>query len=172
MGMNSKGEVIDPQGGLEDLQNGVIRAVGDPTQRFVEDPLRMIRAIRFSVRFGLPIDEETYQAIVSNADLVSTLSGRRLRDEIGKVLVEPNGYKMLMETGVYLFSCRIEEWNNISTNWIITEGSLYNHYVFREFTTIPNRTELGAWALLFHDIPNRKLLNGMKKAVITPLWTR
>ncbi len=59
MGMNSKGEVIDPQGGLEDLQNGVIRAVGDPTQRFVEDPLRMIRAIRFSVRFGLPIDEET-----------------------------------------------------------------------------------------------------------------
>ena len=60
MGMTADGEVIDPQGGLEDLQNGVIRAVGDPTQRFVEDPLRMIRAIRFSVRFGLPIDDETY----------------------------------------------------------------------------------------------------------------
>ena len=156
MGMNSKGEVIDPQGGLEDLQNGVIRAVGDPTQRFVEDPLRMIRAIRFSVRFGLPIDEETYQAIVSNADLVSTLSGRRLRDEIGKVLVEPNGYKLLMETGilpVLMPEFRGMEQYQHKLDYH-PEGSLYNHYmeVFREFTTIPNRTELGAWALLFHDI--------------------
>ena len=47
MGMNSS-EVIDPQGGLEDLQNGVIRAVGDPTRRFVEDPLRMISNPLFS----------------------------------------------------------------------------------------------------------------------------
>ena len=156
MGMNSKGEVIDPQGGLEDLQNGVIRAVGDPTRRFVEDPLRMIRAIRFSVRFELPIDDETYQAIVSNADLVSTLSGRRLRDEIGKVLVEPNGYKLLMETGV--LPVLMPEFRGMEQYQhkldYHPEGSLYNHYieVFREFTTIPNRTELGAWALLFHDI--------------------
>ena len=156
MGMNSKGEVIDPQGGLDDLQNGVIRAVGDPTQRFVEDPLRMIRAIRFSVRFGLPIDEETYQAIVANADLVSTLSGRRLRDEIGKVLVEPNGYKLLMETGV--LPVLMPEFRGMEQYQhkldYHPEGSLYNHYIeaFREFTTIPNRTELGAWALLFHDV--------------------
>ena len=100
MGMTVDGIVIDPQGGIKDLQNGVIRAVGDPTQRFVEDPLRMIRAIRFSVRFGLPIEDGTYDAIKQNADLVTTLSGRRLRDEIGKVLVEPNGYRMLMETGI------------------------------------------------------------------------
>jgi len=156
MGMNSKGEVIDPQGGLEDLQKGVIRAVGDPTRRFVEDPLRMIRAIRFSVRFELPIDDETYQAIVSNADLVSTLSGRRLRDEIGKVLVEPNGYKLLMETGV--LPVLMPEFRGMEQYQhkldYHPEGSLYNHYieVFREFTTILNRTEMGAWALLFHDI--------------------
>ena len=84
MGMTVDGIVIDPQGGIKDLQNGVIRAVGDPTQRFVEDPLRMIRAIRFSVRFGLPIEDGTYDAIKQNADLVTTLSGRRLRDEIGR----------------------------------------------------------------------------------------
>ena len=156
MGMTADGEVIDPQGGLEDLQNGVIRAVGDPTQRFVEDPLRMIRAIRFSVRFGLPIDKETYQAIVSNADLVSTLSGRRLRDEIGKVLVEPNGYQLLMETGI--LPVLMPEFRNMEQYQhkldYHPEGSLYNHYmeVFKEFTKIPNRTELGAWALLFHDV--------------------
>ncbi len=156
MGMTADGKVIDPQGGLEDLQNGVIRAVGDPTQRFVEDPLRMIRAIRFSVRFGLPIDKETYQAIVSNADLVSTLSGRRLRDEIGKVLVEPNGYQLLMETGI--LPVLMPEFRNMEQYQhkldYHPEGSLYNHYIeaFKEFTKIPNRTELGAWALLFHDI--------------------
>jgi len=116
----------------------------------------MIRAIRFSVRFGLPIDEETYQAIVANADLVSTLSGRRLRDEIGKVLVEPNGYKLLMETGV--LPVLMPEFRGMEQYQhkldYHPEGSLYNHYIeaFREFTTIPNRTELGAWALLFHDV--------------------
>ena len=156
MGMNSKGEVIDPQGGLEDLQNGVIRAVGDPTRRFVEDPLRMIRAIRFSVRFGIPIDQETYEAIVSNADLVTTLSGRRLRDEIGKVLVEPNGYQMLMETGI--LPALMPEFRGMESYHhkldYHPEDTLYNHYIeaFKKFTTIPNRTEMGAWALLFHDI--------------------
>tara|TARA_B110000467_G_scaffold156052_1_gene169106 strand:- start:38 stop:1759 length:1722 start_codon:yes stop_codon:yes gene_type:complete len=156
MGMNSKGEVIDPQGGLEDLQNGVIRAVGDPTRRFVEDPLRMIRAIRFSVRFGIPIDQETYDSLVSNADLVTTLSGRRLRDEIGKVLVEPNGYQMLMETGI--LPALMPEFRGMESYHhkldYHPEDTLYNHYIeaFKKFTTIPNRTEMGAWALLFHDI--------------------
>ena len=156
MGMTVDGIVIDPQGGLKDLQSGVIRAVGNPTQRFVEDPLRMIRAIRFSVRFGLPIEDETYDAIVENADLVSTLSGRRLRDEIGKVLVEPNGYKSLMETGVLpvlMPQFRDMEQYHHKLDYH-PEDTLYNHYieVFKEFTKIPNRTELGAWALLFHDI--------------------
>ena len=156
MGMTADGVVIDPQGGLDDLQNGVIRAVGDPTRRFVEDPLRMIRAIRFSVRFGIPIDQETYEAIVSNADLVTTLSGRRLRDEIGKVLVEPNGYQMLMETGI--LPALMPEFRGMESYHhkldYHPEDTLYNHYIeaFKKFTTIPNRTEMGAWALLFHDI--------------------
>jgi tRNA nucleotidyltransferase/poly(A) polymerase len=156
MGMTADGVVIDPQGGLEDLQNGVIRAVGDPTRRFVEDPLRMIRAIRFSVRFGIPIDQETYDSLVFNADLVTTLSGRRLRDEIGKVLVEPNGYQMLMETGI--LPALMPEFRGMESYHhkldYHPEDTLYNHYIeaFKKFTTIPNRTEMGAWALLFHDI--------------------
>ena len=156
MGMNVDGEIIDPMNGQEDLQNGVIRAVGDPTQRFVEDPLRMIRAIRFSVRFGLPIEENTYQAIVSNADLVTELSGRRLRDEIGKVIIEPNGYQMLMETGI--LPILMPEFRGMKDYHhkldYHPEDTLYNHYIeaFKTFTKIPNKSELGAWALLFHDI--------------------
>ena len=156
MGMTVDGMLIDPQNGKEDLENGVIRAVGDPTRRFVEDELRMIRAIRFSAQFELPIEENTYQAIVSNADLVTKLSGKRLREEIGKVLVEPNGFQMLMETGI--LPILMPEFGNMKDYHhkldYHPEGSLYNHYIeaFKKFTTIENRSELGAWALLFHDI--------------------
>jgi len=156
MGMDKDGYVKDPTGGKKDLEERVIRAVGNPTERFQEDPLRMIRAIRFSVRFGMPLEPATYQAILDNVDLVSTLSSRRLRDEIGKVLVEPQGFQMLMETGilpVLMPEMRgMEEYHHKLDYH--PEDTLYNHYIeaFKKFTTIPNRTELGAWALLFHDI--------------------
>jgi len=100
MGMTKDGVLIDPVNGKEDLENGILRAVGNPNERFIEDPLRMIRAIRFSVRLDLPIEPATYQALIDNVDLIPTLSSPRLRDEIGKVLVEPNGFQMLMETGI------------------------------------------------------------------------
>ncbi len=156
MGMTQDGLLIDPMNGKEDLENKVIRAVGDPTQRFVEDPLCMIRAIRFSTKYGMPIDPATYEAIIDNVDLIPTLSSPRLRQEIGKVLIEPNGYQMLMETGILpilMPEMREMEQYHHKLDYH-PEDTLYNHYIeaFKKFTTIPNRTELGAWALLFHDI--------------------
>ena len=156
MGMTVEGILIDPQNGKEDLQKGVIRAVGNPTQRFVEDPLRMIRAIRFSTKYGMPMEPATYQGIIDNVDLIPTLSPPRLRQEIGKVLVEPNGFQMLMETGI--LPILMPEFRNMKDYHhkldYHPEGSLYNHYIeaFKKYTTIENRSELGAWALLFHDI--------------------
>ena len=156
MGMTVDGKIIDPEGGREDIKNGVIRAVGNPTQRFVEDPLRMIRAIRFSVKYGMPIEQNTYDAIVENADLVTELSGRRLRDEIGKVIYEPNGYQVLMETGILpILMPEFRGMNDYHHKLDYhPEDTLYNHYIeaFKTFTELPNRSELGAWALLFHDI--------------------
>lgn len=156
MGMTHEGILIDPMNGKEDLENKVIRAVGDPTQRFVEDPLRMIRAIRFSTKYGMPIDPVTYQAILDNVDLIPTLSSPRLRQEIGKVLIQPNGYQMLMETGI--LPILMPEFRNMKDYHhkldYHPEDTLYNHYIeaFKKYTTIENRSELGAWALLFHDI--------------------
>ncbi len=156
MGMTQAGMLIDPMNGREDLEAKVIRAVGDPTQRFVEDPLRMIRAIRFSTKYGMPIEPVTYQAIIENVDLIPTLSAPRLRQEIGKVLVQPKGYQMLMETGI--LPILMPEFRNMKDFHhkldYHPEDTLYNHYIeaFKKYTTIPNRTELGAWALLFHDI--------------------
>ena len=156
MGMDKSGEIHDPMNGLKDLEQGIIRAVGNPEDRFTEDPLRMIRAIRYSVRFGFPMDEATEQAIIDNVDLVNTLSSKRLRTEVGKVLYYPNGFRRLMETGI--LPTLMPEFREIEQyehqRDYHPEGNLYNHYVaaFDTFTQQPARTEIGAWGLLFHDI--------------------
>jgi poly(A) polymerase len=74
--------IIDHVGGIEDLERGLIRTIGDPDQRFVEDPVRMMRALEYSVRLGFDIDERTSKAIVAQRDLISEASAPRLTYEL------------------------------------------------------------------------------------------
>jgi len=76
-------EVVDLVGGIEDLKNGVIRTVGDPSERFEEDKLRVLRAIRFAARFGSDVDEKIDKLLSKGIDL-SMISGERIRDEFIK----------------------------------------------------------------------------------------
>lgn len=80
------GEVLDLFGGLEDLKNKIIRAIGKPEERFEEDALRLLRAIRFSARFGFTIEEKTRAAIKALAPLIAEVSIERVRDEIERML--------------------------------------------------------------------------------------
>ena len=156
MGMDKEGVIYDPMRGQSDLRKGIVRAVGNPQERFQEDALRMIRAIRFTVRFGFTLDDNTEKAIRDNVKLVSSLSPNRLRIEVGKVLYYSDGFKMLMETGI--LPELMPEMRNLRQYKhnlkYHPEGNVYNHYIktFETFTTLPNRTELGGWATLFHDI--------------------
>jgi len=86
MAMDIKGVVTDPFGGRGDLDKGIIRAVGDPAARFSEDALRMLRAVRFSARFGFDIEPRTLAAIHACAPLCAKLSAERVRDELIKIL--------------------------------------------------------------------------------------
>ena len=79
-------EFRDPFGGEEDLKRGVIRAVGDPSARMVEDRLRALRAFRFAGRFGFAIDPATWSAIVESAPFLPRLSRERVRQEIEKTM--------------------------------------------------------------------------------------
>jgi poly(A) polymerase len=81
-------EVLDYVGGREDLKRGIIRAIGEPRQRFSEDKLRMLRAVRFAARFGYTIDEKTFAAIRELAPQIHQVSHERVRDEILKMLTE------------------------------------------------------------------------------------
>lgn len=80
------GTLVDPHGGIEDLRRGVVRAVGHPDERFAEDALRLLRAVRFSLRFGFRIDEATEVALARAAPATATLSGERVRDELLRLL--------------------------------------------------------------------------------------
>ena len=95
------GEVLDFVGGRKDLDAGIIRAIGDPEQRFREDKLRMIRAVRFAARFGYAIEDATFAAIANLAPQIHQVSAERLRDELTKLLTEGaarRGFELLDAT--------------------------------------------------------------------------
>ena len=95
--------IVDLVGGLYDLQNGIIRATGNPTIRFLEDPLRMLRALRFAVKLGFEISPETFEAITRLADELRRVSKERIREELDKMfLYNPaEALRLIYISGVY-----------------------------------------------------------------------
>lgn len=86
MAFSPKWGFADPFGGREDLQNKVLRAVGDPVKRFQEDSLRILRGVRFAVRYGLTVEKETEKAMLSQARLMDNLARERVFEELCKLL--------------------------------------------------------------------------------------
>lgn len=82
------GEVLDFVGGRQDLDAGIIRAIGDPERRFQEDKLRMLRALRFAARFEYEIDPATFAAIQTLSDQIGVVSRERVRDELTRILTQ------------------------------------------------------------------------------------
>ena len=94
-------EVLDFVGGREDLRAGIIRAIGDPVERFREDKLRMVRAVRFAARLHYEIEPKTFRAIQDLAPEIGQVSPERLRDELTKLLTEGaarRAFELLDET--------------------------------------------------------------------------
>lgn len=86
---------IDPWGGREDLNNKILRAVGEPRRRFTEDALRILRGVRFAVRFGFNVEPETEKAMVELAPLMDNLARERVFDELCKLIVSINAQQLL-----------------------------------------------------------------------------
>ena len=100
---NDRYKIIDPFNGQEDLKNKVIRAVGDPKQRFSEDALRLLRAVRFASQLNFLINKETLEAIKEMNKEISFISGERIRDEFIKIIMSDRaaeGVELLRETGI------------------------------------------------------------------------
>jgi poly(A) polymerase len=98
-----KNEVIDFIGGRADLERKLIRAIGDPAERFAEDRLRMLRAVRFATGLGFEIDPATWNAIAADAPAIKEISAERVREELVRIFLSPNrvrGWDLLDASGL------------------------------------------------------------------------
>ena len=97
------GQLIDPYGGILDLDRGIIRTPLDPIITFSDDPLRMMRAIRFAAQLGFTIDPDTFQAIRSNVGRIKIVSAERITTELNKIILSPvpsEGFRLLLDAGL------------------------------------------------------------------------
>jgi poly(A) polymerase len=98
------GSLLDYCGGLEDIRHGRLQTIGDPHERFREDPVRMLRAVRFEAKLGLTLDDESKEALLQNTAMIQEVAPARLFDEIIKILLTPYAEKALnklVETGLF-----------------------------------------------------------------------
>lgn len=105
LGLNQSnfGQLVDPFNGLNDLNNRIIRTPLDPAVTFSDDPLRMMRAIRFSSQLHFEIETKTLQAIAANKERIKIVSAERISDELNKIILSPKpsvGFRLLEETGL------------------------------------------------------------------------
>jgi poly(A) polymerase len=161
------GKHEDPFGGRDDLTRGVIRAVGSPAERFEEDPLRLLRAVRFASRLGFEIDPATARAICATAQSLSTISRERVRDELDKLLLGPapaRGIFLLCELGLADFSLPdVPPLRGMQQE--LGQGrhkDVFSH-TLQVLDRTPPRLAL-RWAALLHDIakPATKRVEGGK----------
>lgn len=100
---DSYGELLDPFGGMEDMAQMLIRTPLDPIETFSDDPLRMMRAIRFATQLNFKIDDIAVAAIKNNAHRISIVSQERITDELNKIILSPKpsiGFNYLFDTGL------------------------------------------------------------------------
>lgn len=142
MAYSNKKGIVDLFDGRKDLQNGIIRAVGDAKKRFDEDALRMLRAVRFAAQLGFKIDDDTFEAIKEKAKLLSNVSKERIFVELNKSLCGDfaQNIKMVYTSGLYRY---------IGKEFAKLDENIYNFYP-RKF---PNKKHM-YWAAFLENIEN------------------
>jgi len=152
-----KNEVLDFVGGRKDLDAGIIRAIGEPELRFAEDKLRMLRAVRFTARFGYSIEPQTSAAIQKLAPQIHQVSRERVRDELTKMLTEGQArraFLLLDETGLlHELLPEIEAMKGVEQPpQFHPEGDVFVHtLLLLEKLPHPCPATLG-WGALLHDV--------------------
>jgi len=150
-------EVLDFVGGRDDLRAGIIRSIGHPQDRFGEDKLRMVRAVRFAARFHYAIEASTFTAIVKAASEVHEVSAERLRDELTKILTEGaarRGFELLDVT--HLLPELLPEIARIKgveqPPQFHPEGDVWTHTLMMIEGLRAGCSPTLAWGVLLHDV--------------------
>jgi poly(A) polymerase len=144
-------------GGEVDLKAKVLRTIGDPAERFAEDHLRLLRAVRFAAQLDFQIEPNTFAAIVANAPKIKTISAERIREELMKLFRPPHaarGLDLLRETGL-LEQVLPEIAATITCEQspdFHPEGSVYNHIRLMLSLLPADASPELPWAVLMHDV--------------------
>ena len=151
------GRVLDFVGGRRDLEAGIIRAIGRAEERFREDKLRMLRAVRFAARFGYAIEGETFAAIRKLSEEIHQVSAERIRDELSKLLTEGaarRGFELLDETGLLVEVLpEIARMKGVEQPpEFHPEGDVWRHTLLMLEGLRPGCSPTLAWGLLLHDV--------------------
>lgn len=160
---NDQEGLVDYFNGLTDLNNKVIKAVGDPNIRFKEDALRMLRAIRFSAQLDFTIETNTLTAIKNNCDLIKNISVERIRDELCKILISDNpskGIILLQNTGI--LAIILPEINSLVQYTPLCTN--HNKDVFEHTLKVINNTHSNLslrLSALFHDVGKLNTLTAL-----------
>ncbi|WP_367359239.1 CCA tRNA nucleotidyltransferase [Syntrophus sp. (in: bacteria)] len=151
------GRIVDEVGGRDDLKRRLIRAVGSPEDRFAEDPLRMLRAVRFASNLGFAIEENTWQAISDHAAEILTVSAERIADELTFLLTRGGaGYGMRLLADCSLLAQVLPEVDALrgvrQPPKHHPEGDVWTHTVtMLDLMRCPADARL-AWGVLLHDV--------------------
>lgn len=152
-----KDEVIDFVGGKADLERRLIRAIGDPPQRFAEDRLRMLRAVRFATVLGFKIDPGTWEAVMASAASIKEISAERIREELVKIFLSPNrarGWDLLDASG--LMKTILPELDDMKgceqPPQFHPEGDVFKHTRIMLEMLPPKASLALVFSVLFHDI--------------------
>ncbi|HQV55702.1 MAG: HD domain-containing protein [Chitinophagaceae bacterium] len=154
---NDYGKLIDPFNGVEDLKDKIIRTPLDPLKTFSDDPLRMMRAIRFASQLGFLIEETTWQGIKDSASRIKIISQERITDELNKIILSPKpsiGFDLLYKSGLLkiIFPPMVDL---AGAEYIDGKGHKDNFYhtlqVLDNLSANTNDLWL-RWAAILHDI--------------------
>lgn len=167
-----KEEIIDSFGGQKDIQSKLIKAVGNPDERFGEDALRMMRAVRIAGELNFTIEGKTFQAIKNNASLINKIAKERVKDELFKILASDNPYEGIVhfkESGLMqeilpeLMKCFGIEQKSPGRHHIYDVGT----HLLMSLKNCKSKDPIVRFATLIHDIGKPQTYRKLQNGVIT-----